>query len=292
MDEHNVNEQIQAGLALFANKQRELEALAAHVEQEKAQVLALKQQTPMSYPMVNPYLAMSQQQLPYASPAIAQQQVTPEMEAPVESQPPAVAPPMSHPQHPAPSSSSTSSLEADVHMLARGLDQHAENFNAALESVMSTLNDITRRLVLLEGGQSSPPTFDEVFEATSSTQSPVIEPAPQVVVCEPAPTPPPGVDTVALAERVDLLSIHVHKLTKLVDSVLEQQRRTNDLQRDLLEFLGAQFNYDAKERAKPAVVLETPYVASTTADVVNDGAPSTPTSSKKSKKHKRKKKKR
>jgi|GEM_PF-561230 len=294
MDEQNVNQHIEAGLALFANKQRELQALAAHVEQEKAQLLAM-QQAPMPFPMVNPYLAMGgQQQMPFSQQAVPPQQPLPEQSAPAEMQQP-VTPQPPHTAAPSPmTTSSTSSLEADVRMLARGLDQQAANFNAALERVMSTLNDFSRRLVLLEGGQSSSPTFEEVFD-TAPTATIAAEAAPAAVEeVAPAPEPPvPAhiVDNDVLAKRVDLLSINVQRLTKLVDMVLEQQLRTNEHLQELLDFLSAQFGYSAREKAEPAVVLETPYVASTAADVVDvNPADTAPKKSNKHKKNKNKSK--
>jgi len=282
MDEHNVNEQIQAGLALFANKQRELEALAAHIEQEKLQLVAQQQQTPMSFPMVNPYLAMgAQQQLPFAQPAPALQQQPMEQVALAEPNPqPAPQPPQATP------STSMESLVSDVRMLARGLDEHATKFNAALENVMTTMNDISRRLVLLEGGQTSSPTFDEVIEATPQMPA---KPEPEPVVDEPSVAVD---DDLELAQRVDLLSLNVQQLTKIVDMVLDQQLKTNEYQRELLDFLSAQFGHspNAESKTEPAGALETPYVASTTAAVVDDR--SDDAVAKKSKKHKRKKKKR
>jgi len=203
MDAQSVNQQIQDGLALFAAKQRELEMLAAHIEQEKAQMLAM-QQTPVMYPPMNPYLGMAQQPLPQPTPSAPQ-------EAPVVE----------------PTPQPTTSLESDIRMLARGLDQQTEKFNAAMDAITSMTNDICARLSALEAKEATAPNTPVVDEPT--TPDPVE--LPQLEEATPEPS---------VVDRLDMLTLRVDRLADAVEKLVHQQTATNDMLADVIAVLRTQ----------------------------------------------------
>ena len=283
MDTPPFDENIRNGLAQLGAKQRELEAYAYQLEQQRMQLeqeraqFAMQQQVPQM-PMVNPYAAM--QQMPLMQPTAVQPM-------PAEPQPaaPQQPPPQVEPSDGALSSSTTTEMpKSDAQFLAAAIDQQATQFNAALEQVVTTMNEFGQRLTLLEGGKPSSPTFDEVFDhpepTTPAAAEPVIEPTPPAKVTD-------GEDRVErLAQRVEVLADRVERLADVVERLAVNQEKTNLLLEEVVGLLRKQAEPDDDDEA---VVLEMPTQVRVGTGVVVKPPAATKT---KKKKHKRKKKKR
>jgi len=287
VDTPEINEHINNGLAQIGAKQRELEAYAyqlqqqqLQLDQERAQFAAMQQQMPQQYTMVNPYFGGFQQQPVMQQQVPASSSMTPEPQQ-------AVAPqPQQAPLQQGPVTSSPTP-KSDAQFLAAAMDKQTAQFNAAMETMMTTMNDFGRRLQVLEGGSVPSPSFEEVFEPTPET---VEVPAP--VVIDVAEESNEGDRIDQLSKRVDVLAERVERLADVVEDLVVQQRKTNSLLEEVVGLLRQQVRDDVHpdDEAEPAVVLEMPTAAPSVAgDVVTE---TTPTPKLKKGKSKRKKRKR
>jgi len=286
VDAPEINEHINNGLAQIGAKQRELEAYAyqlqqqqLQLDQERAQFAAMQQQMPQQYAMVNPYFGGFQQQ-PVMQPQVpASSSMTPEPQQ-------AVAPqPQQAPLQQGPVTSSPMP-KSDAQFLAAAMDQQTAQLNAAMETMMTTMNDFGRRLQVLEGDTRSP-SFEEVFEPTQET---VEVPAPIVIDVAEEGTDGDRIDR--LSKRVDVLAERVERLADIVEDLVVQQCKTNTLLEEVAGLLRQQVHDDVhpKDAPGPGVILEMPTAApSVASDVVTE---TTPTPKLKKGKSKRKKRKR